>query len=276
MQKPLLLLFFLIVLLYGCAGIKTARPLKHLDFKKHSWQIVYSENESYEFGKYIKSTWLLNDSRVTDSLKDQYKCALKKQCDGDHEYSIYTFKDHIHSGRNLFCDDRYFSLGVLKQYLVPVNPSYIHCINRHSVKITTDSLESLGVPYTVTPTDTVNRNYNEFAVILDLDINTGSKLFQNNDTLLNPRTPNTQKELTRLFPGSLINEIPASEISAGWEPPVPGYLQNVNYHIFHHTVRFIISPEQPFKPNVSRLKETDLIRDYYVCTMYVVTAYIKK
>lgn len=264
----------------GCATRKFSKPLEKLDFKANNWQIVYVEDESDPITyNYTWKFWLLENNKMIDSLKDQYKCDLKKQCDGDNEYQIFIFKDHLHSDWNLFCDNKFFSLGNLKQNLIPVNTSYFECLNQHLAKATIDSLVKEGVYYTITQVEPIVKSKNEFAMILDLDINVGSKLFRNNDTLFNSWTPNAQKELVRLFPELTIEDVSFSELGNSNElsGPAPGYMPNPKGYCFmHKKLRFVLSQNHPFAFDEERLKGTDLFLSHHIRTMFIVTAYVKK
>jgi hypothetical protein len=242
--------------------------------------MVYIEDQSnFDTDAYTYNIWILDDNSKMAFLRKEYRCNMKKQCDGEQEYQIFTFKDHLQKDWNLFCDRKYFSLGKLKSQLIPVTTTYLKCQNLHSTKLLTDSLDIHNVNYTITPTDSIVETINEFAIVLDLGINISSKLWKNNDTLFTTWTPNAEKELKRLFPDLVINDI-SFQRNMHWEAEPPGYsLSNSEkdkYYFEHKQLRFILTSNIPFKLDITRLNASDLFVDSYIRPMYIVTTYNRK
>jgi hypothetical protein len=277
MRKKYLFLIITPLLLISCNILRTSHPLQKLNFKDHNWQIVYVEDKSSNAGKFVQNVWLLNSSETIDSLKKEYTCELNRQGDGDPEYQIYLFKDNKYYTRNIYNDQKKFSLGKIKPKLVPVQTSYINCPNWYSTKNLIDSLTKEKISFTITPKEVLNKSINECSIMLDLCTNTSSKLFQNGDTLLNDWTPNAQKELTRLFPELTLEDVSSGYSNDSGMPSAPGNLNDSSRNSFQHiALRFVFSKDgRPFKLDISRLKNTDLFSCYYINELYTVTIYRK-
>jgi hypothetical protein len=280
MKCPTITIIFLTFLFSSCSTLKTSRPFESLDFKNHKWQIVYVEDKCDPITyNWIQNIWMLNDNNIIDSLRYQYKCDLKKQCDGEKEYHIFSFKDHWHNDWNLFCNQNYFSLGKLKPYLVLVTTTYFDCQNLYATKVLVDSLNKNEVSFTITPIDSITETLNEFAIILDLGINISSKLLENNDTLFTTWTPKAINELKRLFPEFIIEDA-SFQPNKHLDIDAPGFAlsnsKKEQYYFKNKQLRFVLTSNGPIKLDLSRLESTDLFMDYYVRPMYLVTTYTRK
>jgi hypothetical protein len=237
--------------------------------------MVYIEDKCSDNGKFEMNMWLLNDNRIIDSLKNEYTCALNKQGDGESEFQVYLFKDHIHNDWNLFNNQKNMSLGKLKSQLVPVRNTYRHCPNWYATKILTDSLAKQGKIFTISPADTAYKRMNEFAVKFTLGVNRSSQLLHG-DTRLNDWLNVAKKEIARLFPELTIQDFSFNGDSDYIESNAPGDTNAENQPVKNKELKVILTNNKAFQLEISRLKNTDLFSNYNVCTLYTVTIYEQK
>ncbi len=262
----------------GCATLKN-EPLDKLNFKDNKWKIVYTEDNNLNDDIDTCSIGIINDNKIIQSLKKEYKCDLKKQSDGEQAYGIYIFKDNYFYSWHLFNEKKYVSLGKLKSNLVRVKTSYINCTNSNDMKTITDSLAKNGFMYTISPIDPWYKSLDEFSVKLELGINTKSKLIAEEDKYLYGWVRVAQRELKKLYPELTIKDPSENQFNEDeLEVDAPGYMyqENENGRINQFTAKSILCSDKYFKFDKSRLKNSDLFLNYYICPKYIITIYEKR
>jgi len=276
MRSQIPVLLFFTFLLLGCATLKTTKPLATADFKEHSWKMVYIEDEDPDTGKFVQEIWILNDSKLIDSLRNEYSCDLNKQGDGDKEYQIYLFKDNKNYDWVCFNNKKNFRLGNLKSKLIPTTTSYYYFPNLHTTKAFADSLDQLNVIYTISPIGKEKQETDEYTLKIKLCMNPESKLLKGKNPGFYDCKTYTKEELARLYPEQNGANYSFCEPLSEWCAGAPGDISNGGSENFANmrNEQTIITSSKTF--DVTRLNTTDLFSRYEICTLYTITIYTKK
>ena len=242
---------------------KNWKPLEKYDFTSHEWQFVYTEKVDNDTGATWKY-WIIDDTRTIDSLKSEFKADYDMQCDGFREYYFHLFKDKYeikgtkHQDRiAIYGNKKYFSLGKLKNALIPVQKTDIDCPNLNSLNTLIDSLNKYRIIYTIQRTDTTNKEATEFCISLDLLLRYESKLISESKSSSLDNIETVVQELERLYPEIKKESIKAESIGGN----------------LHFLAR--INSDKFFKFDISRLSQTDLFRQYKIKPSHIVTSYSK-
>lgn len=242
---------------------KTWKPLEKFDFKNNKWQLVYMERTDNDSGD-TRKFWIINDSRTIDSLKSEFKGDYDKQCDGSKEYHVYLYKDNflvkgdkVFDWIAIYGQKKYFSFGKIKKALVPVSTHHNLCPNLNSYNILIDSLNMNKITYTVLQTDSIDKSSTKFSIRLELLVRWESKLISESKSNSLNNTEIVIQELERLYP-----QIPKGNITAKSIGGNVQFLASINSNDY-------------FKFDISRLKDTDLFRQYKIIPTYTVTTYSK-
>ncbi len=208
--------------------------------------------------------WIISDNRKLDSLKSEFKADYNKQCDCTVGFHMYLYKDNYivkdtfhYDWLAMYSGKRYFSLGKIKQSMIPVSTIDNICPNLSSVRLLVDSLKKNNINYTIIPPDSSDKNVSEFSVRLSLFVRYESKLISGSTSNSLNNTEAVVQELERLYPEITKGNITVE--STGGNVWFSAYLFSDKY----------------FKFDISRLKQTDLFREYDIVPSYTVTTYSK-